>query len=737
MSDDPSEQVLSADSADTHAILRQDRAIEGADDDALDRGPFVQSLIRSVVSTERDLRGRIVGRRSTGFVVGLTGEWGLGKSSILNLVKEQLDSFEHVAVATINPWLFKNRDDLLKAYFSALREALGKTLKERARAVQNQLEKYKTAIGIGGTVAAAAIDMHGGSGVATAAWKTKGKPAVDKLQKAPDLSPDDERKSLEKKLAKSQTAVVVLIDELDRVEDEEVRAVAQMIKAVGDIKGISYLVAYDPKRVAQALGRGDNPEDRQKSGEAYLEKIVQFAIPLRPLFEEDILALLNAALARNSISLPSDRETHEEEIVAELVRNVRTPREIKRLVGAFSVLEEVTRGEICPYDVLGYAYVTTKSPTIREAIARNFDAMVSDPSKRELLRRIPLRAPGAVPSDTLETALGMSVAPYEDLLKLLFPRFGKDDGVNAGNRIGKRRNLVRLLYLGNPPGSLPRSEIERLWKAPTIARAESLIRGLIETDRLALLLDRLLDLMIDLDPAYDTIFWPALARCLVRQHDWITEQEALGGLAGDAASILRKYGWLGIEFVQRGRAIFDSLVADGDLILAPNIMRHHIYAYAINRKGEPDDSDTIFTLEETIGYLKTETARYAKAVSNGTFLKRIPDTELMYALLNMKSWGKVLQKRLTDQLDSMDAITTFAALTIPPGIIVDSATMDRLIDTGVVLERLSQFAKDGLLPNNQWLRASLTRFAAVMRRHDPHFAHRHGSADYIANGSTE
>ncbi|MBN8908278.1 MAG: hypothetical protein J0H99_16945, partial [Rhodospirillales bacterium] len=128
--------------------------------DILDRGAFVDSLSCAVVHTDRNRDGEVTGRRSTGFVVGLTGEWGLGKSSVLNLVKERLDSYDHVAVAALNPWLFNSRDDLLKAYFNVLRDALGKTLKERARDIQEQLDKYKGAIGLGGTVIAVAIERR-------------------------------------------------------------------------------------------------------------------------------------------------------------------------------------------------------------------------------------------------------------------------------------------------------------------------------------------------------------------------------------------------------------------------------------------------------------------------------------------------------------------------------------------------------------------------------------------------
>ena len=355
---------------DINHIERQDRAIEVPESDALERGPFVASLVKTLVHTEYCAStGALISRRATGFVVGLTGEWGLGKSSVLNLLAHELKQMEHVVVATLNPWLFKGRDELVEAYFNSLREALGHSAGEKTKKLLRQLERYKVSIEFVGTTVAGLIDVVVGSGAATTFWNKWLLKLVGVLNKPKELSANHERKNLEAKLAEEKIAVVVLIDELDRVEDEEVRAVAQLVKAVGDIKGISYLVAYDPDRVAQALGKGSTPDDRQKTGESYLEKIIQFPIPLRPLFEDDARDLLLHAMRNNGIAMPVATQPHQTEILNQLLRVIRTPREIKRLIGAFFVLEEIVRGEICPFDVLAYSWIVTKAPSIRGHIS--------------------------------------------------------------------------------------------------------------------------------------------------------------------------------------------------------------------------------------------------------------------------------------------------------------------------------------------------------------------------------
>lgn len=153
-----------------------------------------------------------------------------------------------------------------------------------------------------------------------------------------------------------------------------------------------------------ALGRGTGPE-RQESGAHYLEKIIQLPIPLRPLFEEDVEKLLDAELSHCSAPPLTVQAENQQAILAEIKNEITTPRDVKRLVGAFAILERATRGEIEPVDVLAYAWILTKTPALRDVLMNQFDRVVSDPAERvviaELARRLDRRAEVPTPSDIL------------------------------------------------------------------------------------------------------------------------------------------------------------------------------------------------------------------------------------------------------------------------------------------------------------------------------------------------
>jgi hypothetical protein len=709
-----------------HLLARQDRAIENFEADALERGPFIASLVKTLVHTEHNEDSTVSLRKATGFVVGLTGEWGLGKSSVLNLLGEELKVMEHVVVATFNPWLFKGRDELVQAYFNSLREALGQSSSEKVRNLRGQLERYKASIEFVGTTSAAIIDILTGSGAATVFWKKWLVKGVGMLIKPKDLTAMQERKSLENRLTEVNVAVVVLIDELDRVEDDEVRAVAQLVKAVGDIKGISYLVAYDPDRVTQALGRGSSPEERRKTGESYLEKIIQFPIPLRPLLEGDVKALLLNAMQYNQVKFPTADRPHQVEIYDQLLRLVRTPREIKRLIGAYSVLEEIVRGEICPYDVLAYSWLVTKAPSIRQQIADSVQRLVDDPGVSEMLRQQRWKMDNKGAAESLTDVLGAVEENYAYMLGLLFPRFGGDRVVSAavddGDRITKRRNLIRLLYLGNPPGMMSRSDIEKVWALQSVDETLTSLRALQSSGQLDQIIDRIGDILPVLSGAGDQVFWIAVSRLLVREHDWIFGEENTGGVVDDVGATLWKFAQTTPNNKVRVKAIVRILIEKGDLLIVPWILRKHLFAHGLTSYRRQNHGDVIFDLEETITLRDLELPRYYAAVIAGVAIRKLPDTEAIYCILNCSFWDDVLRQSLTAQLDSMNAIATIAALLNPPNVIVDQGTLDQMFDADAVLAMTRDLLRTEGFPENEWLASSVRRFRDALLGRDPHFS---------------
>lgn len=696
---------------------KQDRPIGRSEHDVLDRGPFVKSLVRALVIDEVDASGRVTGRRATGYVVGLTGRWGLGKSSVLNLLGEKLGSMDRTIVARFNPWIFNGRDELLTGFFSALRTAVGKSNTDTARELAKQLDRYWGAINLAGHGVAAFVDLHGGLGAATSGWRTWFPRFRQAIVGQKVRSPDEERVELEKKLAKLKCAVVVLIDELDRIEDEEVRAVAQLVKAVGDIKGVSYLVAYDQERVIQALGRGHGGE-RRSSGENYLEKIIQHPIPLRPMFEEDASKLLTAGLLHHGVELPEFTNDSQKRTLRAIIREISTPREIKRLVGAYAILERAVRGEICPYDTLAYCWILTKSPLLRDLLASNIDKVVSDPGERELFDRAAQRQNGKLTD--VGSVLGIAAKSQERLLKQLFPIFGWSAEGPDSDRLYRRRNLVRMLFLGDPPGMVPNREVQALWSSPT-ATIQNELKAMLSDGRITALIDRIDDLLPVLPPSGDRGFWTALANVLPRESDWLKGPEILRAVSDDAASALYRLGLRHPEQSQRVASCIDVLIEAGDLVLVPWLLRKLLYAHGLTNQERSGRGSGVLDSDKTSALLQIELVRYQAAVLDGTALRRVPNLEAIYVLANSGNWTSQIRESLTSQLVDGPAIFTLAGMVVPPGYATSKDHLDELFDAETVLGRLESLKTDDQWPSDPWMAESARRLYSILKGRDPNF----------------
>lgn len=694
--------------------LAEDRPIESSDDDRLDRIPFVESLARALVREEKDNCGRVVACRSTGIVVGLTGKWGSGKSSILNLLGEHLKSIDHVAVATLNPWLFKGRDELLAAFFNELRDALGRSTQEQVREVVKFVDKYRGAIKFAATSLGRMADAAGAGGAGSIAANCVAE-ATEKVEKPKDLSPQEERRALEAKLQSAKVAVVVLIDELDRVDDDDVRAVAQLVKAIGDIKGVSYLVAYDPDRVADALGRGSGG-DRRKTGEAYIEKIIQHPIPLRPLFSHDVSALLDALLSAHELELPSDLSEEEQEVIDHVRDSITTPRELKRLVGSYAVLDRMLRSEISPADLIGYCWLLIKAPAIREAIASKPDVLVDDPNSDELAKRVFDRMEKREPD--LSTALGVQVGEHEQILKQLFPRFGKTRKTDPGTRLNRRRNLVSLVYLGDPPGIARREAVFALWNEKDVQKLTKELKRLLGTGELRPIIDRLDDLLPKLPEAGDTRFFGALAKALVRDRDWFLEPEENASIADDAGAHLLRLGLRDKRQVTRVKAIVEALAKENDLILLPIILRQHLFNWGLTiRDPNPRNGEFVFDKKETEDLQARTAPNFRAALLDGTLLRRISNSQALFALSNTSEWDDALRASLTKQLLEREARVSFAALVVPPGYRIDRKLLDHFINTDAVLAAMR--AADEGHRAGSWSEDCLRQLRYALHRKDP------------------
>ncbi|MEO0990524.1 MAG: P-loop NTPase fold protein [Pseudomonadota bacterium] len=416
-----------------HAYHHPDRAIIGQEI-GLGREAFVDRIASALV--EIGVPGGTGARTARGVTLGVVGPWGSGKSTVLASVETTLKA-RGTIVVRFDPWLVSGRDDLVAAFLRELGATLdhldgttSKDVLEHAKSAVKRIAEYGEALLKRGAVLGANVLLPGageavqqvvGDAASLAARATR-----DSLAD-PGRTLTSIRKDVNNALLQMGRPIVVLIDELDRIEDAEVRAVAQLVKAVADFPQVSYLLAYDRDRVVEALGG-------RERGSAYLEKIVQYEVALPIAFDEELSELAKAGLAdlaaRDDIAVPDDWAASP--LVEELLRIafsfdlLVTPRDLKRWVGQYAVLEPMIRDETYWADILALSLLESKKPDVVQVMRWYPDRFVTDKAEASGFR-ISTADPADPEADYLPKVLDSAIGHASDrrgtlaLLGWLFP----------------------------------------------------------------------------------------------------------------------------------------------------------------------------------------------------------------------------------------------------------------------------------------------------------------------------
>jgi predicted KAP-like P-loop ATPase len=380
-------------------------------EDRLGFAPFAERLARVI----RTLRA------GNGYVIGLHGEWGSGKSTALNFVNEYLKKHneeaterDRIYVIDFRPWIIAGHQDLIAGFFKIVAENVGKKPGVFSRAVNKVVRIGKvTADPLLDALATVALVIDPTGGTASKAVTTVAKKSVggmiDRFLAEPSLQKayDDLRKAL----TDTGKRFLVTIDDLDRLDDDEVRSIMQMVKTVGRLPNVVYLLSYDREIVWRMLDG-----EQARAGPKYGEKIVQQEVELpRPskdslltFFDEEVVFLTNEI----------EESVRWQYIVLDGVRRwIRHPRDVWRLANAIKFSWPALHGEIDPADLITMEGFRLFDPEAFKWIRWNRDflfsegsfLMASDGASEAIVERLK----GSLPEATREQILR--------LLTVLFP----------------------------------------------------------------------------------------------------------------------------------------------------------------------------------------------------------------------------------------------------------------------------------------------------------------------------
>jgi predicted KAP-like P-loop ATPase len=176
------------------------------------------------------------------------------------------------------------------------------------------------------------------------------------------------KKSIAKLLLEQKKRVLIIIDDIDRLNPDEVRQLFTVIKALADFPYVTYLLAFDKEVAASAI-----EQQTGLPGERFLEKIVQvpFELPMvdRTSLRQALFAKLDVIMA----ATPKGRfdTGHWQNVyLSGLDQLLTVPRDVVRLTNALSVTYPAVVGEVNPVDFIAVECLRVFLPGVYD-VARN------------------------------------------------------------------------------------------------------------------------------------------------------------------------------------------------------------------------------------------------------------------------------------------------------------------------------------------------------------------------------
>jgi hypothetical protein len=337
-----------------HSYATDHPIIEGKED-LLNRAPFAER-VADVLASVSD---------GDNLVVGIHGPWGDGKTSVLNMIRKRLSESPSVVFRDFNPWRLSSEEKIIRRFIIMLASALGQSLETKA---EKRWKIFKKAKPLGEL----AQKIPGYGDLVSVVMK-----GLEKLEKSgDDIELEELRNRLETVLKGASKKVIILIDDIDRLDSDEIHILFKLIKACTNLPNVSYLLAFDEIAVANTLNKRYSGPTENEAGRAFLEKIIQIPLKLpyaqpsdvRLMCLQDVQNVLNetnTALTSNEVTkflTYFDRSC---------LHKLKNPRAGKRYVNLLRFSLPMLKGEVNTVDLLLIEAIRSFFPEVYDIIKEN------------------------------------------------------------------------------------------------------------------------------------------------------------------------------------------------------------------------------------------------------------------------------------------------------------------------------------------------------------------------------
>ncbi len=298
-----------------------------------------------------------------GTTIALHGPWGSGKSSVVNLVRASLSQMgnDKLIVSDFKCWWYRGEEALALAFLQslhgALRNGLGDKVKDLVPSITQRLLQAGPVIGAAVSLASGAplTPLFSGASKFVSTFFPKG----DTLEKLFG--------KLAKILAEEDRRFLIVIDDIDRLSPEEALAIFRLVKSVGRLPNVIYLLVFD-RDLAESAVRQHFPSE----GPHFLEKIIQAGFEVPAPLQVDINEAVLSSIAEICGEPEEEQTVRTMNLFYDIVvPYISTPRHVARYRNAIGVTWSAIKNEVCIADFVALEALRLYEPSLFKAIRLN------------------------------------------------------------------------------------------------------------------------------------------------------------------------------------------------------------------------------------------------------------------------------------------------------------------------------------------------------------------------------
>lgn len=341
-----------------------DRPILTSEQDRLGRSTFAKYLARCILDH----------KNTESLVIGLYGGWGVGKTSVINLMLQELrfassNMFddERPIILNFSPWSYSGQNQLIYSFFRRLSSEIRQaTYFENSEKIIHLLELYISFF----THKPVPKSLRPKHNIFTRLFKRK---LINEetfgWESGRDLT--QVKSELNELLSKQKHKIIIIIDNIARLEDTEVRQIFQIVKSMGDYANTVYLLSLDKEHMIKTIDKMQN-----NGGAAYLEKIVQLPFEIPPISPQDLEAILIDRLQKIFEIVPE--EAWNRDYWADLYYSTiryffKNVRDITRYINTLSFSYMHVKEVVNPVDFFAITALEVFTPRVYSGIRDNKD----------------------------------------------------------------------------------------------------------------------------------------------------------------------------------------------------------------------------------------------------------------------------------------------------------------------------------------------------------------------------